>query len=115
MPRRSTRNPDAPSNRPGNPRLRLIKVASTPFAQPGDEVDFTLRFDNVGNQTLTKVAIVDNLTTRLEYIPQSAQCSRSAKFSTLPNQGDSLVVRCELSDPLKPGEGGAVRFHCRVR
>jgi uncharacterized repeat protein (TIGR01451 family) len=100
---------------PGNPRLRLIKVASTPFAEPGDEVDFTIRFDNVGNQTIGKVAIIDNLSTRLEYIPGSAQCSRNAKFSVAPNQGESLMVCCELSDPLPPGQGGVVRFYCRVR
>ena len=71
---------------PGNPRLRIVKVASTPFAEPGDEVDFTLRFDNVGNQVITKVAIVDSLSTRLEYIPDSAQCSRAANSRPSPTR-----------------------------
>ncbi len=34
---------------PDNPRLRVIKVASTNQAKPGDLVDFTIRFDNVGD------------------------------------------------------------------
>ena len=38
----------------------------TQFANPGDEVDFTLRFDNVGNQPIGNVTIVDDLTGRLE-------------------------------------------------
>jgi uncharacterized repeat protein (TIGR01451 family) len=100
---------------PDNPRLRIVKVASTAFAQPGDEVDFTIRFDNVGNQTIHSVAILDSLSTRLEYIADSAQCSRKAQFSAQPNEGDSLLIRCQLADPLKVGEGGVIRFHCRVR
>jgi hypothetical protein len=35
---------------PGKPRLRIVKVASKKQAQPGEEVEFTLRFDNVGDQ-----------------------------------------------------------------
>jgi len=100
---------------PGNPRLRLVKVASTPFAEPGEEVSFTLRFDNVGNQPIKKVTILDSLNTRLEYIPDSAQASVKATFSTQANEGDSVVLRCELADPLSPGKGGVLRFRCRVR
>lgn len=98
-----------------NPRLRVIKVASTPVAEPGDEVSFTIRFDNVGNQPIGSVQIVDSLTTRLEYVPDSAQCSLKARFSTQPNEGESLVVRCLLSEPLPPGKGGVFRFRCLVR
>ena len=93
----------------------MIKVASTPVAEPGDEVSFTIRFDNVGNQPIGSVQIVDSLTTRLEYVPGSAQCSLGAKFSTQPNEGESLVVRCVLSEPLPPGKGGVFRFRCIVR
>jgi uncharacterized repeat protein (TIGR01451 family) len=103
---------DAP---PPRPRLRLVKVASTPFAEPGDEVAFTIRFDNVGNQPIRKVTILDSLSTRLEYVAGSAQSSRNAQFSAQPNEGDSVVLRCELADPLPPGKGGVVRFRCLVR
>lgn len=99
----------------GKPKLRLIKVASTPFAEPGDTIDFTIRFDNVGTQTIGNVTIVDSLTTRLEYVPDSAQCSRDASFSFQANDGDSLIVRCEVTDPLPPGKGGVIRFKCKVR
>jgi len=98
-----------------NPRLRITKVASTPVAEPGDEVSFTIRFDNVGNQTIGSVQIVDSLTTRLEYVPDSAQCSLKAQFATQPNEGESLIVRCLLSDPLPAGKGGVFRFRCIVR
>lgn len=99
----------------GNPMLRIVKVASTQFANPGDHVDFTLRFDNVGDSRIGNVTIIDNLTTRLEYVPDTAQASVKAEFFTEPNEGDSLVLRWEIADPLEPGEGGICRFRCRVR
>ncbi len=100
---------------PGDPKLRVIKVADNQFAELGEEVAFTIRFDNVGNQVIGNVTIVDNLTTRLEYVPDSGQCSLDAQFFTEPNAGDSLVIRCEIADPLEPGAGGIIRFRCVVR
>jgi uncharacterized repeat protein (TIGR01451 family) len=99
----------------GRPALRLIKVASTAFANPGEEVWFTLRFDNLGSEVIGNVTILDSLSTRLEYVPKSAQCSREATFVTQPNEGDSVVLRCELKEPLEAGEGGVIRFCCKVR
>jgi uncharacterized repeat protein (TIGR01451 family) len=100
---------------PCNPRLRVVKVASTQVARPGDIVDFTIRFDNVGDSELNNVELLDNLTTRLEYVEDSAQASRDAEFYTEHNEGDSLLLRWQFKDPIKPGDGGLVRFKCRVR
>ena len=97
------------------PRLRLLKVASTSTALPGEIVDFTLRFDNTGDELIGNVTIVDSLTTRLEYVPDSASSSAKATFSSSENDAGSLVLRWEVTDPLKPGEGGILRFKCRVR
>lgn len=99
----------------GKPRLRIIKLASTAQAQPGDEVEFTLRFDNVGDQAIGNVTIIDNLTTRLEYVPGTAECSLTARFVTQENDGESLILRWEVMDPLEVGQGGIIRFRCRVR
>lgn len=100
---------------PGNPKLRLIKVASTQFAEPGDIIDFTLRFDNIGNQPIGNVTVVDNLPTRLVFIPGSAQASVKARFSTEANEALSEALRWEIEDPVAPGAGGIIRFRCRVR
>jgi len=100
---------------PGEVKLRVIKVADKQFAEPGEEVAFTIRFDNVGNQLIGNVTIIDNLTTRLEYIADSARCSLDARFFTEPSQGDSVVIRCEIADPVAPGAGGVIRFRCVVR
>jgi uncharacterized repeat protein (TIGR01451 family) len=100
---------------PAHPKLRIIKVASTPFAEVGDTVDFTLRFDNVGNQVIGNVAILDSLTTRLDYVDGTAQSSLPSAFSSQQNEGGALVLRWEIAQPLEPGKGGVLRFTCRVR
>lgn len=99
----------------GKPRLRVVKVASRKEAKPGDEIEFTIRFDNVGDQLVGNVTIVDNLTTRLEYVADSAECSVQANFLTQENDAESLVLRWEINDPLEVGQGGIIRFKCRVR
>lgn len=100
---------------PNHPCLRVIKIASTKTARPGETVDFTIRFDNTGDQAIKHVTLIDNLTTRLEYVPGTAQSSRAAEFSTSDNEGESLLLKWDFVDPLPAGAGGLVRFHCRVR
>ena len=89
----------------GKPRLCLAKCASTSSAQPGDIVKFTLRFENVGDQTIGNVTILDNLSPRLEYVPDSQQSSLEASFSTSENDGESLLLRWEIIKPLEVGAG----------
>ncbi len=99
----------------GESKLRLVKVASRQHAAPGDIVEFTLRFDNVGSRTIGNVVIVDNLVTRLEYVEDSQNATREADFTPYENEGESLVLRWEFKEPLEVGEGGVIRFKCRVR
>lgn len=96
-------------------KLRLIKVASKKTAQPGEIVDFTLRFDNVGNQPIGNVTVLDSLTTRLEFLPGSAKASLKSEFFVEPNDAGSFILRFEITDPLSPGQFGVVQFQCRVR
>jgi uncharacterized repeat protein (TIGR01451 family) len=100
---------------PGKPCLRICKIASTHSALPGEIVEFTIRFDNVGEQTIGNVTLVDDLTTRLEYIEGTAAASVDAEFFTDPNPQGSLVLRWEIKQPMKAGDGGIARFKCRVR
>jgi uncharacterized repeat protein (TIGR01451 family) len=103
------------TDEPDNPRLRLVKLASCDHALPGEEVEFVLRFDNIGDQTIGNVTIVDNLSTRLEYIEGSAQSSVDARFFTIPNDAGSTVLRWEITGEVQPREGGVLRFRTRVR
>ena len=99
----------------GKPKLRIAKLASTDNALPGDTVDFTIRFDNLGDETLKEVAVVDNLTPRLELIPDSVSCSVEAEFHTSVNEGESLTLRWTLAEPLEINKGGVIHFRCKVR
>ena len=103
------------TDEPNRPRLRLLKLASRGHALPGEEVEFTLRFDNIGDQVMGNVTIVDNLSTRLEYIAGSAQSSVDANFTTKPNDAGSTILRWEITNPVKPREGGLLRFRTKVR
>jgi uncharacterized repeat protein (TIGR01451 family) len=99
----------------GNPGMRIIKIASHKEAQSGDVVEFTLRFDNIGDEEVGNVTIVDNLTTRLEYVEDSQSCTPDATFLVEPNEGQSLALRWEILEPIPPGQGGVIKFKCRVR
>lgn len=103
------------TNGPNHPRLRLCKLASCGNALPGEEIEFTLRFDNVGDQVIDRVTIADNLAARFEYIPGSAKTSLDAQLTDQPNDNGSSVLIWEMKDPLKPGAGGILRFKVRVR
>ncbi len=102
-------------DKPNQPKLRLVKLASTGSALPGEEVEFTLRFDNIGNRVIGNVTIVDNLTTRLQYVPDSAKASVDADFTAIPNANGSSVIRWEITAPVEAGQGGILQFKCRVR
>jgi uncharacterized repeat protein (TIGR01451 family) len=102
------------TDQPNAPRLRLIKLASTATAQPGQIVEFTLRFDNLGNRVIGNVTIVDRLTTRLEYIDGSAKSDVDANFSTSLSEDGAKILRWEIEDPLEPGKGGILQFQCKV-
>lgn len=99
----------------GKSRLRIVKIADKQNARPGDEIDFTIRFDNVGDQVIGNVTVIDSLDRRLEYIEDSQECTIDAEFSTQPNAGESLTLRWEITAPMKVGDGGVVRFKARVR
>ena len=104
---------DKKSDEPGN--LRLVKLADKQTAQPGDVVEFTLRYDNQGANTVQHVRIVDNLTPRLAYVEDSATSDREGRLVVHDNGEGSLVLVWELTHPLPPQTGGVVSFKARVR
>jgi uncharacterized repeat protein (TIGR01451 family) len=96
-------------------RLQLVKLASTGAAEPGETVHFTIRFDNVGDRPISNIKIVDSLATRLEYIAASQECTLRAIFAARDNVAGSEKLEWEVREELMPGEGGVIRFQCRVR
>jgi uncharacterized repeat protein (TIGR01451 family) len=97
------------------PRLAVCKLADRASAHPGDVVRFALQYANVGNRPISELTIIDNLTTRLEYVEGSQVSDRPADFSAEINEGGSLILRWALPQPLQPGERGLIHFDCRVR
>ncbi len=95
--------------------IRLLKVASTDHARPGETVEFALRFENTGTDELRNVTLIDSLTTRLEFLPGSAKSSLPAGFFVEPNEAGSFLLRWELKEPLRAREFGVITFECRVR
>src|SRR5262249_19706756 len=83
-------------------------------AEVGDVVTFTLKYSNQGDQPISDVVVSDSLTARLEYIPGSAQTSRSAVFTTQPNESGSVILRWQINGVLQPGQSGVVRFQAKV-
>ena len=96
-------------------KLQVTKVASASDALPGEFVEFTLRYDNIGDAEITKVRIADSLNPRLEYVENSAESSIPTRFSTRQNLAGSFTLEWELTRSLQPGEGGIIRFRTKVR
>jgi uncharacterized repeat protein (TIGR01451 family) len=99
----------------GNNRVRLCKVASHQVAEPGDIIDFTIRFDNTGDQKITNIMIQDSLAPRLEYVVDSQKSSIASQFSVEPNDAGSSTLTWNISETVAPGTGGFLRFQCKVR
>jgi len=102
---------------PGKCSLRICKAASHMIANSGDQISFTIRFDNIGTQPVEKVVILDSLSPRLEYIQESQQSSiaPAPEFTSEPNEVGSTVLKWEFKSSLKPGEGGVLHFRALVR
>ena len=99
---------------PGQPRLRIIKLASTDAAQKGESVTFTLRFRNVGDTPLDQVEILDHLLPRLVYEAESQSCSLPASFREEAGEAGAQILSWLLVNPLEAGEGGEIEFRCRA-
>ncbi len=100
-------------SKPGD--LTITKVVDKPAAKPGDELTFTIRFDNIGDRPLRNVRVVDNLSPRLEYIDGSVDASLDGKLDTESNGQGSQVLSFTFDNELKGHTGGWVSFKCRVR
>ena len=96
-------------------KLRVIKIANKDAAKPGEFVEFTLRFENIGDQPIGNVTILDDLSARLRYVDGTAQSSVEADFFADLNEKGSLILRWEVTKPLYPKEFGVMRFICKVQ
>lgn len=95
--------------------LRIVKLADKKTAVPGDQIEFTIRYDNLGGKEVYHVRIVDNLTPRLQYVDDSATSDRDGRLVLQDNGEGSQILIWELEQPLPPRTGGVVTFKTKVR
>ena len=95
--------------------LRIIKLADKKSAVPGDVIEFTIRYDNLGGREVHHIRVVDNLTPRLEYVEDSATSDRAGRLVLQDNGEGSQILIWELDEPLPGKTGGVVTFKARVR
>lgn len=95
--------------------LRIVKLADKQTAVPGDEITFTIRYDNLGGREVYYIRIVDNLTPRLIYVDDSATSDRAGRLILQDNGEGSQILIWELEEPLPGKTGGVVTFKARVR
>jgi uncharacterized repeat protein (TIGR01451 family) len=96
-------------------RIEIVKLADRQTAAPGQTVTFRIEYENTGDLPLTDVSIVDNLTPRLGYIPESGSSSRAANFGTADNGEGSVILSWKLSEALPGKARGWVTFKALVR
>ncbi len=105
-----------PKPGPGPDRpLVLCKEADKYTARVGDIITFTLKYSNYGAQPMTDVVVSDSLTSRLEYVPGSAEADRDAVFTSRENEAGSMVLRWQINGQLLPAQSGRIKFQARVR
>lgn len=95
--------------------LLLIKWPDKCGVQVGEIVTFHLKYTNQGGQPIRDVVVSDNLISRFEYVPGSAQSDRPATFTTQANEEGSLLLRWQINQELPPNESGLIHFQVRVR
>ncbi|MEW4487609.1 DUF11 domain-containing protein [Thalassoglobus sp. JC818] len=100
-------------SQPGD--LAIVKAVDKTTAKPGEELTFTIRFDNTGDRPLSLVRIVDNLSPRLEFIEDSVDSNLDGSVDTEDNGQGSQILTFKFDNPLEGHTGGWVSFKCRVR
>jgi uncharacterized repeat protein (TIGR01451 family) len=95
--------------------LRIIKLADKKSAVPGDDIEFTIRYDNLGGREVHHIRIVDNLTPRLQYLDDTATSDRAGRLVLQDNGEGSQILIWELDEPLPGKTGGVITFKSRVR
>ncbi|MDA0834644.1 MAG: hypothetical protein O3A29_15325 [Planctomycetota bacterium] len=100
-------------------RLRLVKVADKRTAQIGDQVTFSLRYDNLGDRSVEQVRVIDHLTARLDIIEESITWGSADEplgtWDIADHEEGGTVLIFTLNGPLEGKSGGVITFSCRVR
>lgn len=97
------------------PDLKVTKLADKKVAAPGETVQFTLRFDNLGDREVVEVRVVDHLSPRLSYVDSSINSNLPGRLDVQNDPSGSQILTFEFTEPLAGHAGGWVTFDCKVR
>jgi uncharacterized repeat protein (TIGR01451 family) len=95
--------------------LRLTKTADRGAANVGDLITFTIHYENRGDKELRNVVIIDNLSPRLEFDPDSVTTDRPGKNTAEDNEEGSVILKFLLDGPLPGRTKGSITFQARVK
>jgi uncharacterized repeat protein (TIGR01451 family) len=95
--------------------LLLIKTADRGEASIGDVITFTIHYENRGDKELRSVVIIDNLSPRLEFKPDSVKTDRPGQHTVNDNDEGSVVLKFTLDDPLPGRTKGSITFQTTVK
>lgn len=95
--------------------LRIMKIADREVAVPGDEITFTIRYDNLGDHDLYEVVIVDNLTPRLQFVDDSDTSTHPGELVIESNGHGSDILRFIIDGALEGHSGGVLQFKTTVQ
>ena len=95
-------------------KLRLLKTASKRQAAPGELVEIAIRYENIGETPITRLAVYDSLAARLQYVDESSKSSRPASFTQKVNEAGSLELKWEINEEISPHQYGVISFMVRV-
>ncbi len=98
-------------------QIHVVKLADHEMAQSGDTITFTIRFQNTGDFDVYEVSIVDNLTSRLDYLPGTAKIDGDHPGEVVieDNGEGSKILTFNLDNALKGHDEGEITFEARVR
>jgi uncharacterized repeat protein (TIGR01451 family) len=96
-------------------RIEIVKLADRQTAEPGETVTFRIEYENTGDLPLTEVTLIDNLTPRLGFIPETASSSRPAILGVDDNGEGSVILSWKLKEALPGRTKGFVTFKAKVR
>ena len=99
---------------PRKARLVLIKSVDRQQAAPGDILTFTIQYHNIGDDPIGRAVIVDSLSRRLQYIPDSATSSRKARIDMRVNALGKPEIYWHIDGLIDADEFGTVRFKAKV-
>ena len=88
----------------GAPLLELTKVADKEFANPGEEIEFTLKVKNIGNLVADSVVLKDILPAELQFVDFEGSDKTWDLGNLEPLETKEIKVKTKVKDNVPAGE-----------